>query len=75
MHNVWTVYILFITVNIVSQSQQMRQKKKGRKRELKNVDAQTQSPNVHYITFSLLQSNRYSNQKKENSNRILNNSL
>ena len=39
----WTVYTLFITVNIVSQSQQMRaqkkKKKKGRKCELKNADA------------------------------------
>ena len=42
MYSVWTVYTLFITVNIASQSQQMRakKKKKGRKRELKNADAE-----------------------------------
>ena len=44
MHSVWTVYTLFITVKIVSQSQQMRvtkkKKKKSRKRELINVDAE-----------------------------------
>ena len=35
------MYTLFITVKIVSQSQQMRaKKKKSRKRELKNVDAE-----------------------------------
>ena len=28
MHSVWTVYTLFITVKIVSQSQQIQQKKK-----------------------------------------------
>ena len=32
MHSVWIVYTLFITVNIVSQSQQMRVKKKKKKR-------------------------------------------
>ena len=36
------MYTLFITVKIVSQSQQMRaKKKKSRKRELKNVDAES----------------------------------
>ena len=35
------MYTLFITVKIVSQSQQMRaKKKKSRKRELKNMDAE-----------------------------------
>ena len=40
MHSLWTVYTLFITVKIVSQSQQIRKKKKSRKRELINVDAE-----------------------------------
>ena len=45
MHNVWTVYTLFITVKIVSQSQQMRKKKekkrkKKKKSEIINMDAE-----------------------------------
>ena len=42
MHSVWTMHTLFITVKFVSQSQQMRakKKKKSRKREVKNVDAE-----------------------------------
>ena len=32
MHSMWTVYALFITVNIVPQSQQMRAKKKKKKK-------------------------------------------
>ena len=31
MHSVWIVHTLFITVKIVSQSQQMRAKKKNKK--------------------------------------------
>ena len=55
MHSVWTVYTLFITVNIVSQSQQMRakkKKKKSRKRELKNVDAEPK--HILYAQWSIL---------------------
>ena len=37
MHSVWTVYTLFITVKIVSQSQQMRAKKKKKKAENVNL--------------------------------------
>ena len=33
MHSMWTIYALFITVNIVSQSQQMRAKKKKKSRK------------------------------------------
>ena len=41
MHSMWSVYALFITVNIVSQSQQMRaKKKKVENGELKNTDAE-----------------------------------
>ena len=39
MHSVLTVYTLFITVKIVSQSQQIQPKKK-KKHELINVDAE-----------------------------------
>ena len=50
MHSVWTVYTLFITVKIVSQSQQMREKKKekkSRKRELINVDAEPKRLHIY----------------------------
>ena len=45
MHSVWIVYILFITINIVSQSQQMRAKKE----EVENLNwkTRTRSPNAH----------------------------
>ena len=49
MHNMWTVYTLFITINIVSQSQQMRAKKK--KVENVNWKTQTQSANAHYVIY------------------------
>ena len=52
MHSVWTVYTLFITVKIVSQSQQMRakKKKKNRKHELINMDAEPK----HHLYVILL---------------------
>ena len=45
------MYILFITVKIVSQSQQMRAKKKCRKREVKNVDAESKRALTPLILF------------------------
>ena len=51
MHSVWTVYTLFITVKIVSQSQQMRaKKKKSRKRELINVGAEPK----HHLSWYVI---------------------
>ena len=51
MHSVWAVYTLFITVKIVSQSQQMRaKKKKSRKRELINVDAEPK----HHLSWYVI---------------------
>ena len=48
MHSVWTVHTLFITVKFVSQSQQMRaKKKKGRKREAENVDVEPKWSHTH----------------------------
>ena len=59
MNSTYTVYTLFITVNIVSQSQQMRAKKKiikNKKRELKNTDTESQHTpkvkrNFHTLDF------------------------
>ena len=52
MHSVWTVYTLFITVNIVFQSQQMRAKKKNRKRELKNADTKPKRKHIYMHFFN-----------------------
>ena len=53
MHNVWTVHTRFITVKIVSQSQQMRAKKKKKKAE--NVDAEPKR-SINYWWFGLVRS-------------------
>ena len=46
------MYTLFITVKIVFQSQQMRAKKKSRKREVKNVDTESKRALTPLILFS-----------------------
>ena len=53
MHSVWTVHTLFITVNVVSQSQQMKKKKKEEKTRFENADAgliAIQTPSKSIIT-------------------------
>ena len=51
MHSAWTVHTLFITVKFVSQSQQMRakKKKKGENALWRKRRRKTQSPNALLI--------------------------
>ena len=53
MHSVWTVYTLFITVKIVSQSQQMREKKKEQKTWTYKRGRGAQTPPISKNFYSL----------------------